>query len=152
MTSNLRNAPLFLTPQVVRGALGIGHARNMAVLPVENLEQKTVHIPPVDRRQSGEASPPLEPSLPVLAPIKLPSAAAVVTTTVDQRRVAKPEPAVAERTAAGSGEISVFPLGDLPIGQVIKASSRSDSDRSAEEAWPRFNGEAPYFYGVDYSK
>lgn len=33
--SNLRNAPLFLTPQTVRGVLGIGHPKRTAELPIE---------------------------------------------------------------------------------------------------------------------
>lgn len=35
--SNLRNAPLFLTPQVTRDILGEGRARNMAVIDVVSL-------------------------------------------------------------------------------------------------------------------
>lgn len=37
--SNLRNAPLFLTPQVTRDLLGEGHARNMARIEVVSLTQ-----------------------------------------------------------------------------------------------------------------
>jgi hypothetical protein len=33
--SNLRPAPLFLTPQAVRGVLGIGHPKRAAELAVE---------------------------------------------------------------------------------------------------------------------
>lgn len=33
--SNLRNAPLFLTPQVTRGLLGVGHPQRMVELKVE---------------------------------------------------------------------------------------------------------------------
>jgi hypothetical protein len=37
--SNLRNAPLFLTPQVTRDLLGEGHARNMAQIEIVSLTE-----------------------------------------------------------------------------------------------------------------
>jgi predicted transcriptional regulator len=37
--SNLKPAPLFLTPQVTRDLLGIGHAKNMVDLPIVSLTE-----------------------------------------------------------------------------------------------------------------
>lgn len=37
--SNLKPAPLFLTPQVTRALLGVGHANRMAALPVVALSE-----------------------------------------------------------------------------------------------------------------
>ena len=40
--SNLKNSPLFLTPQVTRGLIGIGHPKGVEQLAVKTLQEVAV--------------------------------------------------------------------------------------------------------------
>lgn len=46
MTGNLKNAPLFLTPQVVRGLIGIGHPKRIIEVPIRTDIRLDDHCPP----------------------------------------------------------------------------------------------------------
>lgn len=57
--SNLKNPPLFLTPQVTRGLIGIGHPKRVAQLEVKSLHDVTVEAKASRNRGGAKMPKPL---------------------------------------------------------------------------------------------
>lgn len=111
--SNLRPAPLFLTPQVVRGVLGIGHPKRVVELPVEG------RVNAADK--AAEAANPAV-ALPVRAKVKT-----VLLEEIRQEIAAVfPLPPQSRDGALSSPEAVVVPA---PIHPVMDAAAMLDDGK-----------------------
>lgn len=121
--SNLKDAPIFLTPQVTRGCLGISAPRNMAMLEVEGTVSAGAPI------SNGEFAAKIDKvRLKAVPPIAAPATSPIQNHTIQDSKISlptpkgagshAPEPASAKQ--AGSGVINWMEARKIKLDGAIR--------------------------------